>query len=98
MKLSELAKKPQLIKLTIEKEEIIEKYGDALDFYMYDRQPLDIFSKMADVNTDNAGEYINILKNVILKEDGTPVISEEEVLPMDVLTEAMVLIGDRLGK
>jgi len=98
MKLSELAKKPQLIKLTIEKKDIVEKYGDALEFYMYDRQPIDIFSKMADITSDNAGEYINILQNVILREDGSPVITEEEILPIDVLTEAMVLIGDRLGK
>jgi len=98
MKLSELAKTPKLIPILIDKEEIVEKYGDSLEFYMYDRQPLDIFSKMANADQDNAGEYLNILKNVILDEEGNQVITDDKTLPMDVLTEAMVLIGDKLGK
>lgn len=98
MKLSELAKKPQLQKITITKESIVEKYGDELDFYVYDRQPLDIFSKLADVQEENVGEYMNILKDIIVNEDGNPVMSEELTLPIDVLTEAMRLIGEHLGK
>lgn len=98
MKLSELAKEPQLIKLTIDEPKIVEKYGDELEFYMYDRQSIDIFSKLADVNEDNIGGYIPILQNIILNEDGRPVITDAEVLPMDVLTEAMKIIGEKLGK
>ena len=40
MKLSELAKKPQLQKITITDEALVEKYGDELEFFIYDRQPL----------------------------------------------------------
>lgn len=98
MKLSELAKEPTLIKLTISEPNLVEKYGDELEFFMYDRQSLDVFSKLAEVNEDNIGGYMNILQNIILNENGHPVITETEVLPMDVLTEAMKLIGEKLGK
>jgi len=98
MKLSELAKKPQLVKLTISKQELVEKYGDELEFYMYDRQSLDVFSKLANATTDNVGEYMSVLSDIILKEDGSPVMDGEMVLPIDVMTEAMSLIGAKLGK
>ena len=98
MKLSELAQKPQLQKITITNEAIVEKYGEELEFYIYDRQPLDIFTKMADLGEANAGEYINVLKDIILDEHGSPVCSDDMVLPIDVLTEALKLIGEHLGK
>jgi hypothetical protein len=98
MKLSELAKTPQLQKLTITKPELVEKYGDELDFYIYDRQPLDVFTKLADVSQDNVGEYITILSDVIKNEKGNDVMTDDKSLPMDVLMEAMTLIGEHLGK
>ena len=98
MKLSELAQKPKLEKITITSETLVEKYGDELDFFIYDRQPIDIFTKLADVTEGNATEYMVILKDLILNEDGEPVMSEEKSLPIDVMTEAMKLIGDHLGK
>ena len=98
MKLSELAQKPQLQKITITNEAIVEKYGEELEFYIYDRHPLDIFTKMADLGEANAGEYIHVLKDIILDEHGSPVCSDDMVLPIDVLTEALKLIGEHLGK
>jgi hypothetical protein len=98
MKLSELAKKPQLVKLTINKKELVEKYGDELEFYMYDRQSLDVFSKLANATQDNVGEYMNILIDIILNEDGVAIMADDNVLPIDVMTEAMSLIGEKLGK
>lgn len=98
MKLADLAQKPKLIKLTVNDEAIVKKYGDELEFYMYDRQPLDVFSKMANASSDDLDTYFSLLTQIILKEDGTPVISDEQVLPVDVMTEAMKLIGENLGK
>jgi hypothetical protein len=98
MKLQELAKKPKLIELTISNPDLVEKYGEELTFFMYDRQSLDIFTKLANATQDNVGEYMTILKDIIVNEDGKPVMDDEMVLPIDVLTEAMRLIGERLGK
>lgn len=98
MKLADLAQKPQLTKLTINKPELVEKYGDEIEFHMYDRQPLDVFSKMANASTDDLDTYFSLLTQIILKEDGTPVMSDDNVLPVDVMTEAMKIIGENLGK
>ena len=98
MKLADLAKKPQLIKLTVNDKTIVEKYGEELEFFIYDRQPLDIFTKMADISAENSAEYITVLKDIILDEKGEPVCKDDMVLPIDVLTEAIKLIGEHLGK
>jgi len=99
MQLSELSKKPTLTKLTIDKPELVEKYGEALDFYMYDRQPLHVFSKIAKSSkSEDIGEYLEILKDTILTEDGDPVMTDESILPLDLMTEAMGLIGAQMGK
>ena len=76
MKLSELAKKPQLQKITITKPELVEKYGDELEFFIFDRQPLDVFTKLADVDQNNIGQYIDILQDLILNENGDKVTSK----------------------
>lgn len=98
MKLADLAKKPQLIKLIVNNEAIVEKYGEELEFFMYDRQPLDVFTKLANASTDDTSSYFNLLSDIILDEEGKPVMHDDMVLPIDVMTEAMKLIGDHLGK
>lgn len=98
MELSQLAQKPQLVKLTINAEEIVEKYGDELEFYMYDRQPLDVFAKLANFDQNDPGGIIQILKTVILNADGEQVMKDDLQLPMDVVTECIKVAGDKLGK
>lgn len=98
MKLSELAVKPKLIKLTVKEPAIIEKYGDELEFYFHDRQPLDVFAKFASVTDSNPLEFVGILQELILDEDGNNIMSEENILPMDVLTEVIKLVSEYLGK
>ena len=99
MKLAELSKKPQLVKLTINNPELVKKYGEELEFYMYDRQPLHVFSQIAKSSkTDDIGQYLQLLLETIKNEDGSPVMTEEQLLPLDLMTEAMKLIGEHLGK
>lgn len=98
MKLAELSQKPKLLKVMIDREDIIEKYGEELEFFVYDRQPLDVFSKLANANTGDLGGTTMLLKDLILDEDGNCVMKEDNILPMDVMIEAIKLIGDRLGK
>lgn len=98
MQLEQLAVQPQLTKLTISEPKIVEKYGEELEFYVYDRQKLDVFAKMATITEDNAMQYSTILTDLILNDKGEPVMSEDKILPIDVLTEAIKLIGELLGK
>lgn len=98
MKLAELSQKPKLIKLSIDKEELVEKYGDALEFHIYDRQPLDIFTKLSQASEDNTAVMTDLIKELILDENGNLIIQEGNILPLDVMMEAVRLVSEELGK
>lgn len=97
MKLAELSKKPELIKITINKKEIVKKYGDEIEFHIYDRQPLDVFTKLANAEKDMSG-MTEMIQDMILDESGAKIVDEDKVLPLDVLMECVTEISNRLGK
>ena len=80
MKLKELAIKPQLTKITIDSEALVE------------------YTKLASVKTDDFSSMIDLVKELVLDEDGNPVMDDEHVLPTDILNEAMVKVVDVVGK
>ena len=98
MQLEQLAQERKLIKLTIDAESIVEKYGEPLDFWVWDRQSLDTFAKMSVITEDNALQYTDLLTGMILNEQGEPVMKDNKILPIDVITESIKLVGDTLGK
>jgi|14_taG_2_1085336.scaffolds.fasta_scaffold00827_13 hypothetical protein len=98
MKLKELATQPKLIKVSIDDETLLEKYGEAVDFWMYDRMPLDRYTKLAGIKTDDFTSMIDLVKEIVLDEDGVPVMDEKHVLPTDLLNAAMVKVVDIVGK
>lgn len=97
MKLSELSKTPELIKITIDKKELVEKYGDEIEFHVLDRQPLDVFTKLANAKEDMTG-MTEMIQEMILDDKGEKVVSEDKALPLDVLMECVTQISARLGK
>lgn len=98
MKLSQLAAKPQLIKLTIDDEDTIKEFGEAIEFWTWDRQPLDVFMKLANSDQANAGSMIDIVRTLILDEDGKLVINDDAMLPSTVLIKSISKIVETLGK
>ena len=98
MKLTQLASKPQLIKITLDTPEIREKYNDELEFWIMDRQPIEQFIKMATLGADNYGEMIRMVNALVLDEQGCPAIKEGEALPNDVMMSVIGAVVERLGK
>jgi len=98
MKISELSSEPKLIPIEIKSDSIVEKYGEAITFHIYDRQPLDVFAKLAAGGEDNVLEIATVIESMILNEDGSSVVEGKNSLPVDVLMEAMALISEALGK
>jgi hypothetical protein len=98
MKLKELAIKPQLTKIIIDSEALVEKYGETIEFFVLDRLPLDKYTRLASVKTDDFSSMIDLVKELVLDEDGNPVMDEDHVLPTDILNEAMVKVVDVVGK
>jgi hypothetical protein len=98
MQLSQLSAKPQLIKLTLDGEDIVKTYGEALEFYTWDRQPLDVFLKLASIESSNHAGMMDVLRTMIMDEAGNPVIAGDNMIPVQVLTAAMHEITKLLGK
>ena len=98
LKLTQLASKPQLIKITLDSKEILEKYEDSLEFWIMDRQPIDQFIKMATLGADNYGEMIKMVNALVLDELGDPAVQEGEALPNDVMMAVIGAVVERLGK
>ena len=98
LKLTQLASKPQLIKVIVDGKELVERYGDELEFYIWDRQPIDQFIRMATTGANDYAEMIRMVNDLILDEDGKKVLKEGEALPNDVMIAVINTVVERLGK
>lgn len=98
LKLTQLAAKPQLIKITLDDEEIIKEFGDALEFHILDRQPIDKFVRMATVKSEDFAQLVDLVNSMILDEAGQPVIKDELVLPTNVMLKVIAKVVETLGK
>ena len=68
MKLSQLAAKPQLIEVTIDDADTVKEFGEAITFYTWDRQPMDVFMKLAGSTGQDTSNIIGIVRTLILDE------------------------------
>lgn len=98
MKLSQLAAKPQLIKLTLDDEEIVKEYQEPIEFYTWDRQPLDVFMKLANTDNSNMSAMVDVVRTLILDEEGKPIIDGDSMLPSKLLIASITKIVETLGK
>ena len=98
MKLSQLAAKPQLIQLTIDDEATVKEHGEAIEFWTWDRQPLETFMKLANSDQQNASGMIDIVRTLILDENGKQIITKDSMLPSSVLIKVISKIVETLGK
>ena len=53
MKLSELTAKPKLVEISIDDEDTIKEFGEAITFHTWDRQPMDVFMRLANADHSN---------------------------------------------
>ena len=98
MKLSQLTAKPQLVKVELNDETSITEFGEAIEFYTWDRQPMDVFMKLASATQDNTGNIIEIVRTLILDEDGKQILTKDNMLPTSVLMKAISKVTEMLGK
>jgi hypothetical protein len=98
MKLADIAKKPQLIEVTIADEDIVAEFGEALTFWTWDRQPMDIFLKLASVDQANTASVIAAVRDLILDEAGKPILVGEVSLPTRVMMRVITSVVESLGK
>lgn len=97
MKLTQLTAKPQLIKIELNDEDVIAEYGEPIEFYIWDRQPFDKYIKMANLKEGDVGSLLEAVRELVLDEQGSPVLKDEQVLPPKVLTKVISKVVDTLG-
>jgi hypothetical protein len=98
VKLSELSKVTELKKIVLDDEDIQNEFGEAIEFYTWDRQPMDVFMKMATINENNTDELFNVVKQLVLDENGNEIINEQNTIPMNVMLKVINVIVEDLGK
>jgi hypothetical protein len=98
MKLSALTAKPQLEKFILDDEDTVKEFGEPIEFYLLDRQPLSIFLRLASLSGSDNTEIVTIVKDLILDEKGKQIISEDNVLPGPLLLKVIGAVVNKLGK
>ena len=98
MKLSQITAEPKLIEISLDDEATVKEFGEALIFYTWDRQPMEVFMRLANVDQKNAGDLINIVKTLILDEKGKQILNDKNMLPTGVLMKAIAKVTEQLGK
>jgi len=98
LKLTQLAAKPSLVRIELDDEEIKEKYGDSLEFWVWDRQPMNMFVKLATVHQNNFGEMVELVNSMVLDEEGNQIAKDELVFPTDVMMKIINKVVETLGK
>jgi hypothetical protein len=98
MKLAELAAEPKLIQITLDDSDIVEKYGEALEFGVMDRQPIDHYMKMARMGEDNIEQIGAVVTDMVLDEEGEKVLKGNLTLPAVVTMKVFTKVIETLGK
>ena len=76
MQLKELAQKPKLELVTVTDETVVQAYGEPLEFYMWDRQDLPTYLRIAQLKEDQT-QLFDVVKDVVLDEQGRIVTGKQ---------------------
>lgn len=97
MKLKTLAKKPELVKIVINDEAVVAKYGEPVEFWMYDRYEMETYMRLMNVEEKDFATMSNVVKGMIYDEDGSKIVSNGEILPSDILVKIVEAAIKQLG-
>ena len=100
MKLTELASEPKLVRIILDDEDITETYGDEIEFWVWDRQPLEKFVRFAGkkFNAEDIPELESFARDMILDEQGNKVMKDNMLLPTSVMARCITKVMETLGK
>ena len=97
--LKELARKPQLIEVVLDSEDIVEAYGDSINFWIYDQIDLNSYFEFFKSQGEGDGRAMEkILQSLVLNEQGKPMLDEGETFPIDLTVAMLGKVGEHLGK
>jgi len=99
MKINELASVPKLLQIDLNSPEILEAYGEVVTFWTYDIVSLSTYFEFFNARSNSQFTDLHrMMKKLILLEDGTEALKDNEDLPIDIAAAAINKIGEILGK
>lgn len=99
MDIKKLAKKPELVEVVLDGEDIVKEYGETITFYMKDFVDINTYFDFFRSQNEKSGEELNkLMASLILNKDGKPVLAEGEGFPIDISIAALTKINETLGK
>lgn len=83
----------------MDEAEVIETYGEAIEFHMLDQMSISTYFEFYRLQQEQDSDKLNdLLRKIILKDDGTPALTADEIFPVDLTLGLLVKINDFLGK
>jgi hypothetical protein len=99
MLIKELAKKPELLEITLDSQDIVLAYGEPVIFWMKDYLDVSTYFEFYQSQADNNSKKLGkLVKQLILNSKGEPAMSDEEELPVDIIVAALTKINENMGK
>jgi hypothetical protein len=99
MDISNLAKKPELVKLEITDPDIVKDFGEVISFWIMDHIDVSTYFNFYKFQqTQDSDLLMGVLRRLILKEDGSPALKDDQVLPVNLTLAVLVRINEFLGK
>ena len=99
MNINKFASVPKLTRMDLDDKDLVEKYGEAITFWTYDIVSLNTYFDFFNARSENQMANLgNMMRKMILLEDGSPALADNEDLPIDIAVAALNKIGDILGK
>ena len=98
MKITQLTAKPKLIKIELLDDDIRQEYGEAIEFWIWDRHPMKKFMKLASLKEEDYGDMIGLVEELVLDEQGNRILSDDNLLPTKIMTKVVQRVVETLGK
>jgi hypothetical protein len=103
MNLETLLSEPQLVEIKITKPEIVEKHGEEITFWIYDRQDMDTYMQLAKLSGEGSlSQVAEITKQLVRNKKGELILQGKAQLPPDimmaVIEEAVKNLGNLIAQ
>lgn len=99
MNIKQFVSTPKLIQITLDDPTLLESYGEPITFYTYDIVSMSMYFDFFNARSNSQFEALGkLIKQMILDEQGKPVMDEKQDLPIDIMAAAVTRIGEILGK
>lgn len=99
MDIKNLAKKPEMIEISLDSEEIVKNYGEPVTFWMRDHIDLNTYFDFFRSQHEKDGDKLSqIIRQIVMNEKGEPSLGPDDQLPIDITVELLVKVNECLGK